>query len=80
MFKWRDVGGLRLPWESRDSEKLQVFVDNTSMMCSCIAVLGDECIPMPTGVGHNNRLNDIELRSGFGLSGHLRLAVGLGVG
>ena len=71
MFKWRDVGGLRLPLESRDSAKLQVFVDNTCMMGSCIVVLGDECIPMPTGVGHNNRLNDIELRSGFGLSGPL---------
>ena len=28
-------------------------------MVSRIFVLKDECIPMPTGVGFNNRLNDI---------------------
>ena len=28
-------------------------------MGSCIVVLKDECIPMPTGVGHSNRLSDI---------------------
>ena len=28
-------------------------------MGSSIVVLKDECIPMPSDVGHNNRLNDI---------------------
>ena len=28
-------------------------------MVSRIFVLKDECIPMPTGVGNNNRLNDV---------------------
>ena len=29
-------------------------------MGSCIVVLKDECIPMPTDKGHNNMLNDID--------------------
>ena len=28
-------------------------------MGSCIVVLKDDCIPMPSGVGHNDRLKDI---------------------
>ena len=44
---------------SRDSAKLQVIVDNTCTMGSFVVVLKDECIPLPTGVEHNNRLNDI---------------------
>ena len=34
-------------------------LDNTCTMVSRIFVLKDECIPMPTGVGNNNRLNDV---------------------
>ena len=59
MFCWRQVLGLRRPWESRDSAKLQMILDNTCTMGSCIVVLKDECIRTPMGVGHNNRLNDI---------------------
>ena len=39
--------------------KLLVILDNTCMMGSCTVVLKDECIPMPTDIGHNNRLNNI---------------------
>ena len=46
-------------WKSRDSAKLQVILDNTCTMGSCIVVLKDDCIPMPTGVEHNDMLNGI---------------------
>ena len=59
MFSWGQVWGLRWPWESRDSAKVQVTLDNTSTTGSFIVVLTDDCIPMPTAVGHNNRLIDI---------------------
>ena len=36
-----------------------MVLDNMFTMCSCFVVLKDDCIPVPTGVGHNNRLNDI---------------------
>ena len=49
MFNWRQVLGLRWPWESRDSEKLQVILDNTCTIGSCIVVLKDECIPIADG-------------------------------
>ena len=55
MFNWRQVW----PWKSRDSAKLHVILDDTCTMGSSIVVLKDECIPMPSDVGHNNRLNDI---------------------
>ena len=58
-FNWRQVWGLRWPWESHDSAKLQMILDNTCTMGSCIVVFRDNCIPLPTGVGHNRRLNDI---------------------
>ena len=35
-----------------------MVLDNTFKMCSCIVVLKDDCIPMPTGVRHN-RLDDV---------------------
>ena len=38
---------------------MQVILHNTFTTGACIVVLKDECTPMPTGVGHNNRLNDI---------------------
>ena len=38
---------------------LQVILDNTYSIGSCIVVLKNECIPMPTGVGHNSRLSDV---------------------
>ena len=38
---------------------LQVILDNTYSIGSCIVVLKNECILMPTGVGHNSRLNDV---------------------
>ena len=59
MFNKRRVFGLHWPWDSRDSAKLQVILDNKCTTGFCIAVLKDKCIPMPTGVGHTNRLNDI---------------------
>ena len=43
----------------RDPATLQVVLDNACTMGSCIAVLKDECIPMPTGVGHNNKFDDV---------------------
>ena len=59
MFYWRQVWGLHWLWKSHESAKLQVILYNTCTMGSCIVVLKDECIPMPTGVGNNNRLNEI---------------------
>ena len=47
-FNWRQVWGLCWPWERCDSA-----------MRSCIVILKEECIPMPTGFGHNNSLNGI---------------------
>ena len=35
---------------------LQVILDSTCSMGSCIVVSKDECLPMSTGVGHSNRL------------------------
>ena len=45
--------------EGHYSAKLRVNSDNTCTMGSCIVVLKDECIPVPTVVGRNNRLNDL---------------------
>ena len=59
MFKRRQVWVLRWPWESRDSVKLNVILDNTCTMGSCTVVLKDECISMPTGIEHNKKLNSI---------------------
>ena len=58
MLNWREVLGLHRPWKRHDSVKLQVILDKRCTMGSFIAS-EDECIPMPMGVGHNNRLNDI---------------------
>ena len=57
MFSW-SLGTL-LAMENCDSVKLLVIMDNTCMMGSCYVILEDEYIPMPMGIGHNNRLNDI---------------------
>ena len=59
MFNRRQVWGFRWSRESRHSANLQVILDNTCTMGSCIVVLKDDCIPMPSGVGHNDRLKDI---------------------
>ena len=59
MFNLKQVWGLNWPWESHDSVKAQVILDNTCTMDSCIVPLKDECSPMPMGVGHNNRLTGI---------------------
>ena len=37
----------------------RVILDNTCTMVSCIVIMKDACIPVPTGVGRNNRLNDV---------------------
>ena len=58
MFKRRQVWGLRWPRKNRKSAKLQVILDNTCTMGSCIVVSKDKYLPMPTGAGPNNRLND----------------------
>ena len=55
---WDGSGDCAWPWESRDTTKLQVVLDNACTMGSCIVVLKDDCIPVQTGVGHN-RLDDI---------------------
>ena len=35
MFNWKQVWGLPWTWESRDSAKLQIILDNTRTMDSC---------------------------------------------
>ena len=59
MFNWWQVWGLCWSWESHDSVKLQVILDNTCMMGSVNVVLKDGCIPLLTGSGHRNQLNYI---------------------
>ena len=36
-----------------------MILDSTCKMGSCTGVLRDEYIPVPTGLGYNNRLKDI---------------------
>ena len=45
MFDWRQVWGLRWPWENRDSVELKVTLDNTCMMGSRLAVLKMNALP-----------------------------------
>ena len=59
IFSRKQDWGLHWSWESCDSAKLQMILDKTCTMGSCIAVSKDECIPMLMGVGHNNRLTYI---------------------
>ena len=60
MFNWRQVWELCTlwGWESHDSATLQVILNNMCTMGSYIVVFKDECIPILTGIGHNNELND----------------------
>ena len=61
MLNWRQVWGLRRPWGSFDSTKLQVILDNTCTIGSSIVVMEGERIPVPAGVGHNNSHNRMSL-------------------
>ena len=61
IFDWRQVWGLRWPWESRDSAKLRVILDNTCTIGSCKCCLKKmTAFSCRTGVRPNDIVSIVE--------------------